>query len=99
MEGSHEKNEEATEGRGSMVKCGETPFNRGQGACEYPVGLSMYDGPMETVEYSWVNGACLIGFCHKTAEIHSLREGKKCDAVLSTQTEDLTQTRWTDIRL
>ena len=38
------------------------------------VGLSMYEGHMETVEYIWVNiGACLmIGFCHKTAEMHSL---------------------------
>ena len=33
----------------------------------------MYDGHMETVEYIWVNtGACLIGFFHKTAEMHSL---------------------------
>ena len=32
----------------------------------------MCDGPMKTVKYIWVNilDACLIGFCHKTAEIH-----------------------------
>ena len=37
---------------------------------------SMYDDPMETVEYMWVNIWCMldwtIGFCHKTAEIHFL---------------------------
>ena len=52
------------------MKCEETPFDREQGACENHVGLSMYDGPMETVEYSWVNGAYLMKFCLKTAERH-----------------------------
>ena len=43
------------------------------GACEYPVGLSMCEAPIETVKYILVNdGACLIGFCHKIAEIHFL---------------------------
>ena len=41
---------------------------RGTGGCENPVGLSMYDGPMETVEYIWVNIwcilDCIIGFCY-----------------------------------
>ena len=36
----------------------------------------MYDGPKETVEYMWVNIWCIIdwvvGFCHKTPEIHFL---------------------------
>ena len=36
--------------------------------CENPVGLSMYDGSIETVEYIWVNIWCMlhwiIGFCH-----------------------------------
>ena len=27
----------------------------GGGACKNPVRLSMYDDPMETVEYMWVN--------------------------------------------
>ena len=37
------------------------------GVCENPIGLSMYDGPMETVEYIWVNICMLdwiVGFCH-----------------------------------
>ena len=46
----------------------------GGGACENPVRLSMHDGPMETVKYAWVNIWCMldwiVGFCHKTAEIH-----------------------------
>ena len=50
---------------------------RREGACENSVGLSMYDGPMGTVEYMWVNIWCMldwiIGFCYKSAEIHSLR--------------------------
>ena len=25
------------------------------GVCENPMGLSMYEGPMETVKYVWVN--------------------------------------------
>ena len=40
------------------------------------MGLFMYDGPKETVEYMWVNTWCMldwvVGFCHKTAEIHFL---------------------------
>ena len=46
------------------------------GVCENPVRFSLNDGPMETVEYMWVNIWCMldwiIGFCHKTAEIHFL---------------------------
>ena len=48
----------------------------GVGVCENPVRFSLNDGPMETVEYMWVNIWCMldwiIGFCHKTAEIHFL---------------------------
>ena len=37
------------------------------------LGLSMYDGLIETVKYILVKfDACLTGFCHKTAEIHFL---------------------------
>ena len=36
-----------------MVKCGETPLE-GEGG-KNPLRLSMLDGPMETVEYMWVN--------------------------------------------
>lgn len=36
------------------MKCGETPFD-GEGACENPLGLTMYDASMEVVEYVWVN--------------------------------------------
>ena len=36
----------------------------------------MYDGPKETVEYMWVNFwymlDWIVGFCHKTTEIHFL---------------------------
>ena len=48
----------------------------GGGACKKPIGLFMYDGPKETVEYMWVNIWRMLdwldGFCHKTAEIHFL---------------------------
>ena len=44
--------------------------------CENPLRFSLNDGPMETVEYKWVNIWCMldliIWFCHKTAEIHFL---------------------------
>ena len=41
-----------------MVKCGEMLL-KGGGACENPVRLSMYDGPMETVKYMCVNIWCM----------------------------------------
>ena len=41
-----------TEGRGSAVKRREAAFEGGE-VCKNPIGLSMYDGPMETVEYIW----------------------------------------------
>ena len=48
----------------------------GGGACENPVGLSKNDGPMENVEYIWMNIWCMldwiVGFCHKIAEIRFL---------------------------
>ena len=44
------KNGEPTEGRGFIVKCGETSF---EGVCKNPMELSMCDGPLETVEYIW----------------------------------------------
>ena len=41
---------------------------------ENPMRFSLNDGPMETVEYMWINIwymlDWIIGFCHKTAEIH-----------------------------
>ena len=46
------------------------------GVCENPMRFSLNDGPMETLEYMWVNSWCIldwiIEFCHKTAEIHFL---------------------------
>ena len=42
---------EATEGRGSTVKYGETLFE--EGACENLVKLSICDNPTETFEYIW----------------------------------------------
>ena len=70
-----QKHREATEKGGSMVKCEKIRFGggRGRGACENPVGLSMYESQVETVKYLWVSiGACLIRFCQKTAEMHTL---------------------------
>ena len=69
-----------TEGRGSTVKWGKMSIEGGGGKgglCENFVRFSLNnDGPMETVEYMWVNIWCMldwiIGFCHKTAEIHFL---------------------------
>ena len=50
---------------------------RGGGTCKNPVRLSMYDDPMGTVEYMWVNIRCMledwiVGFCNKNAEMHYL---------------------------
>ena len=43
------------------------------GACENPMRLYMYQSHMKPVEYIWVfTSGCLIGFCHETAEMHSL---------------------------
>ena len=38
------------------MKCGKLPSE----ACENPVGLCMYEGHMETVEYIWVNVRCML---------------------------------------
>ena len=54
------KKVEATEGRDSVVTCGKTLFE-GEVACENPIRLTMYDGPVETVEYICVNTWCMIG--------------------------------------
>ena len=64
------------------------------GTCKNPM---MHDGPMETVEYMWVNIWCtldrIIGFCHKTANIHflsiscSTSECTKWDAVMASRDE------------
>ena len=44
-----------------MVRCGETLFEEGgEGTCENPVRLSMYDGAMEAVDYMWVNIWCML---------------------------------------
>ena len=63
---------------------------RGQGRCKNPVRLSMYDGPVETVEYMWMNIPCMldwiIGFGQKTAEIHFLGMNKQ---LISAQNEML----------
>ena len=61
---SNIKKGEETESRGYVVKCRKIPFLGGgaevwevwvRGFCENPVGLSLYEGHMETVEYIWVN--------------------------------------------
>ena len=52
----------------------------GEGASENLVGFSIYDGPVETTEYMWVNIWCMlgwtVGFCHKTAEMYLLTVDK-----------------------
>ena len=71
LRGLQWKNGEATEGWDSIVKCGETLFPRG--SCENSMQPFTCDGPIETDKYIWwISGGCLIGFCHKTAEIHFL---------------------------
>ena len=54
------KNGEATEGRGSIVKCGKTLLE--ERGLQKPVGLSLYDGPIKTVRYIWVNIWCMLGW-------------------------------------
>ena len=54
-----------------MVKYGKTLFEGG-GACENPVRHSMYDGPMETVKYMYVNIWCMLDQIVGLAEIHFL---------------------------
>ena len=49
FEGSNEEKWVGYKARVSIVKYEETPFDEG-GACENPVGFSVCDGPMETVE-------------------------------------------------
>ena len=64
------KDVEATEGRG-----GETSFwGAGGGSCENSVGLSICESLLWKLlnTFGQILGASLIGFCHKTAEIHSL---------------------------
>ena len=41
----------------------------GGGACENPVEFSMYDGPMETVQYMWVNSACQSGLLDSVTKL------------------------------
>ena len=54
----------------------------GGGVCENPLRSSLIDGPMETVEYKWINIWCMldwiIRFYQKTAEIYFL--GKNCSS-------------------
>ena len=49
------------------MKCRETSFE-GEGFCKNLVELSIYDGPMETVEYFSVNIWSMLNwnveFCH-----------------------------------
>ena len=54
---------------------GESPLEGGE-AREILMTLPMKDGAIKNVESMWVNIWCMldwiIGFCHKTAEIHFL---------------------------
>ena len=73
-----EKNGEATEGRGSIVKCGENPFE--EWACENPVELSICDGPIETYNYRkihlvniwWMLDCILSQNCRNTLPLHTV---------------------------
>ena len=51
------KNGEATKGKGSIVKCGETRFEGGR---LLKISSSLPDVPLETVEYIWVNIWCIL---------------------------------------
>ena len=56
------------------MKCGESPFEW-RGACENPAELFMYDDPMKTVEYIWVNIWCMLDWilsknCRNTPSLH-----------------------------
>ena len=41
-------------------------------ACENPLRLSMYDGPMETAKYKCVNIWCILDWIVRLREIHFL---------------------------
>ena len=48
-----------------------------RGACENPFGLSMFDGPTETVKYIWVNILCMLDWilsqnCRNTLASHTV---------------------------
>ena len=45
-----------------MVKCGETLLEdlKGDEVCGNSVGLSMNDGPTQTVGYIWANIWCML---------------------------------------
>ena len=47
-----------------MVKCGETLLEglKGDEVCGNSVGLSMNDGPTQTVGYIWANIWCMLNF-------------------------------------
>ena len=60
--------------RGFMVKRGTGQLEGGGRICAISVRISMNNGTMETVEYTWVDLWCMldwiIGLCHKTVEVH-----------------------------
>ena len=64
------------------------------GLCENPVRFSLNNGPMETVEHMWVNIwfmlDLIIGFCHKTAEIHFLGISRSTFSLFSFHLENST---------
>ena len=55
------------------MKCGETPFE-GESLVKILWDSLCITVLMENVEYIWVNIWCMldwiVGFCHKTEEIH-----------------------------
>ena len=76
----------------------------GEGACANPVGLFMYESPMETVEYIWANIWCMLDWissqkCKNTLPLHTVDQLvriAKNETAISVQTGDQTQTRWTN---
>ena len=61
-------------------KCGEASVGGRRGEdSENPVRLSMYDAPVETVEYIWVNTMCMLDWisshnCRNTLPLHRVNQ-------------------------
>ena len=64
-----------------MVKRGETLLGglKGDEVCGNSVGLSMYDGPTQTVDYIWANIWCMLNLilswnCGNKSPMHNVDE-------------------------
>ena len=67
FEGSNEEKRVGKKGKTFYSEMQGNVVRRGW-VCENLIKLSMYDGPIETIEYIWVNISYIldwiIGFCH-----------------------------------